>query len=220
MSVKENLLQIKSSIPPDVTLVAVSKTKSDKLILEAYEAGQKDFAENYVQELINKQKLLPKDIHWHFIGHLQSNKVKLIAPFVYLIQGVDSISLLKEIEKQAAKNKRVINCLIQVHIAKEETKFGFNPKDVLKMFDSGIVNQLNHIKIVGLMGMASNTKNQTQIKSEFDELASIFNILKKSLTKNFAVQYLSCGMSSDYKLAISAGSNMIRLGSIIFGDRD
>jgi PLP dependent protein len=220
MTVKENLLKIKSSIPSSVTLVAVSKTKPNELILEAHEAGQKDFGENYVQELVNKQKQLPNDINWHFIGHLQSNKVKLIAPFVYLIHGVDSLSLLKEIEKQGAKSKRVINCLLQIHISKEETKFGFSADDVIKLHQSGLVNQLNHVKIVGLMGMASNTKNQNQLKEEFDVIASVFKTLKKTTTKNFNVQFLSCGMSSDYKLAIEAGSNMIRIGSTIFGERE
>jgi pyridoxal phosphate enzyme (YggS family) len=139
---------------------------------------------------------------------------------VYLIHGVDSINLLKEIEKQGAKNKKVINCLLQIHIAKEETKFGFSPDDVIKLFQSGLVNQLNHIKIVGIMGMASNTRHESQIKAEFETLAAVFKTLKKTPTKNFNVQFLSCGMSSDYKLAIEAGSNMIRIGSTIFGERD
>lgn len=218
MSISQNLNNIKSSLPEYVTLVAVSKTKPNPDILEAYEAGQRVFGENYVQELVEKHDQLPNDIQWHFIGHLQSRKAKLIAPFVSLIHGVDSLKLLQEINKQAQKNNRVIDCLLQVHIADEETKFGLNENELEEM-----LNQVQHdkesfknVRIVGLMGMATFTEDQNQIKKEFKCLKSLFDKFK---TQNPNFKTLSMGMSGDYELAISCGSTMIRIGSSIFGTR-
>lgn len=213
MSISENIKRIKSQIPEHVTLIAVSKTKPNELILEAYNAEQRDFGENYVQELVDKQALLPKDIRWHFIGHLQSNKVKYIAPFVHLIHGVDSFSLLKEINKQAQKNNRVIDCLLQIYIAREETKFGLDFNEATTILNSNEFKELKNISIKGFMAMASNADDDAQIKKEFKSL------------KEFSNQYpdykiLSFGMSSDYKLAIEEGSTMIRVGSRIFGERN
>lgn len=217
MNIKESLTKIISSIPSDVTLVAVSKTKPNALILEAYEAGQKDFGENYVQELCDKHEQLPKDIHWHFIGHLQSNKVKFIAPFVHLIHGVDSLKLLQEINKQGQKNNRVINCLLQVYIASEESKFGLDFNECLEILKSPELKQLANVNIIGFMGMASNTEDQNQIRKEFQSLKKFQSSL---ITNHHPLNTLSFGMSSDYKIAIEEGSNMIRIGSIIFGERD
>lgn len=213
MSISENIKHITAQIPEQVTLVAVSKTKPNALLLEAYDAGQRDFGENYVQELVDKQEQLPKDIRWHFIGHLQSNKVKYIAPFVYLIHGVDSLSLLKEINKQAQKNNRVIDCLLQLYIAQEETKFGLDFKEASQLLLSDEFKELKYISVKGFMAMASHTDNVEQIKKEFASL------------KTFSLQFpdlniLSFGMSGDYKLAIQEGSTMIRVGSSIFGDRN
>ena len=213
MSISENIKNIKSQIPEHVTLIAVSKTKPNDMLLEAYNAGQRDFGENYVQELIDKQEQLPKDINWHFIGHLQSNKVKYIAPFVHLIHGVDSFSLLKEINKQALKNNRVIDCLLQIYIAQEETKFGLDFSEASQILNSNEFKELKNVAIKGFMAMASNTDNQEQVKKEFKSL------------KEFSLQYpdmtiLSFGMSSDYQLAIQEGSTMIRVGSSIFGERN
>ncbi len=213
MSISENIKHITNQLPTSVTLIAVSKTKPNDMLLEAYNAGQRDFGENYVQELVNKYEQLPKDINWHFIGHLQSNKVKYIAPFVHLIHGVDSFSLLKEINKHAQKNNRVIDCLLQIYIAQEETKFGFDFKEASQILNSNEFKDLKNISIKGFMAMASNTDNTEQIKKEFASL------------KTFSLNYpdfkiLSFGMSSDYKLAIQEGSTMIRLGSSIFGERN
>ena len=216
MSVKENLIQLKNSLPVHVTLVAVSKTKPNAMITEAYEAGQRDFGENYVQELVDKQEQLPKDIHWHFIGHLQSNKVKYIAPFVYLIHGVDSVKLLQEINKQALKNNRTINCLLQIYIAQEETKFGFSFEECETFLRSDLFSQLKNIKILGFMAMASNTEDEAQIRKEF---RSLKEFATKSLIFNPSSLILSYGMSSDYKIAMEEGSTMIRIGSSIFGER-
>lgn len=216
MSVKENLIQLKNSLPPNVTLVAVSKTKPNEMIMEAYEAGQKDFGENYVQELLDKQKELPEDIRWHFIGHLQSNKVKHIVPFVHLIHGVDSVKLLQEINKQGLKIGRTVNCLLQIHIAKEETKFGFSFEECEAFLKSELFKQLSKVKILGFMAMASNTDDEGQIRKEFLSLKE-FTISSKFL--GFNSDILSYGMSSDYKIAIEEGSNMIRIGSSIFGGR-
>lgn len=213
MSIAENISQIKSELPADVTLVAVSKTKPNNLLLEAYQAGQRDFGENYVQELADKHEQLPKDIRWHFIGHLQSNKVKYIAPFVHLIHGVDSINLLKEINKQALKNNRTIDCLLQIYIAQEETKFGLSFEEADAILNSADFQELKNISIKGFMGMASNTNNLRQIKKEFQSL----NEFKY---KHPELKILSIGMSSDYKLAIENGSTMIRVGSSIFGERN
>jgi pyridoxal phosphate enzyme (YggS family) len=213
MSISENIKHIKSQIPADVTLVTVSKTKPNEMLLEAYETGQRDFGENYVQELVDKHEQLPKDIRWHFIGHLQSNKVKYIAPFVHLIHGVDSFGLLKEINKQAQKNNRVIDCLLQIYIAREETKFGLDFLEATEILNSEVFKELKNISIKGFMAMASNTNNAKEIKKEFSSL------------KEFSLKYpqyniLSFGMSSDYKLAIEEGSTMIRVGSSIFGERN
>jgi PLP dependent protein len=216
--IRENLVKIKSQLPSHVTLVAVSKTKPLSAVVEAYEAGQKNFGENYVQELVDKAATLPKDIHWHFIGHLQSNKVKFIAPFVHLIHGVDSFKLLKEIDKQAQKNNRIIPCLLQIHIAEEETKFGFNELELMEMLNSNAFKLLKHIQIKGLMGMASFSNSTSQISNEFKIIQKLFhNIQSESLFTEFKT--LSIGMSGDYKLAIENGSTLVRIGSAIFGSR-
>lgn len=213
MSISENIKHITSQIPENVTLIAVSKTKPNEMLLEAYRSGQRHFGENYVQELVDKEAQLPKDIHWHFIGHLQSNKVKYIAPFVYLIHGVDSFSLLKEINKQAQKNNRVIDCLLQIYIAQEETKFGLNFKEASGILNSVEFKGLKNIHIKGFMAMASNTDNEEQIRKEFKSL--------KEFSKQFPnYNTLSFGMSGDFLLAIEEGSTMIRVGSSIFGERN
>ena len=203
-----------------VTLVAVSKTKPIEDIKALYDLGQRDFGENYVQELVDKYEALPKDILWHFIGHLQTNKVKFIAPFVSLIHGVDSFKLLKEINKQGEKNKRIINCLLQIYIAQEETKFGLNEDELDDITGSAELKNLNHIKIIGLMGMASFTESEETIRNEFRYLRTLFNSYKKLSTGNCQLSTLSMGMSADYKIAIEEGSNMVRIGSLIFGDRN
>lgn len=215
MKIKENLSLIKSRIPESVVLVAVSKTKSNKLIMEAYNSGHRVFGENKVQEMVLKWETLPKDIEWHMIGHVQRNKVKYMAPFVSLIHGVDSLKLLIEINKQAKKNDRTINCLLQVHIAKEETKQGFNVIELDLVFKK--LQSLENIQIKGLMGMATFTNDNSLIESEFKLLKSKFDLLKLN-NKKFDV--LSMGMSGDYKSAIIIGSTMIRVGSKIFGERN
>lgn len=220
MSIKENIEQLRSQIPLNVTLVAVSKTKPKELILEAYESGHRDFGENYVQELVDKHEQLPKDINWHFIGHLQSNKVKFIAPFVHLIHGVDSFKLLQEINKQAQKNNRVIDCLLQLYIAKEETKFGFDIEECETLLRSNEFKELHNIKVTGFMGMASNTDDVSLIRSEFKSIKTFFEKMKTLQTPNIELRTLSYGMSSDYKIAIEEGSNMVRIGSLIFGERN
>ena len=199
-----------------VTLVAVSKTKPIEDIQLLYEAGQRDFGENYVQELCDKQAKLPTDIRWHFIGHLQSNKVKYIAPFVHLIHGLDSESLLKEIDKQARKNNRVIDCLLQMHIAQEETKYGLDATELTELFPK-LPNYPN-AHVVGLMGMASFSEDKNLVRSEFNTLAQTFQTLQTFQTAQTA-QTLSMGMSGDYPIAIEAGSNMVRIGSLLFGAR-
>jgi pyridoxal phosphate enzyme (YggS family) len=215
--IKENLNTILSSLPPTVTLVAVSKTKPNELIQEAYSAGQKDFGENYVQELLEKEKTLPKDIRWHFIGHLQSNKAKQIVPFVYLIHGVDSLKLLQEINKQAEKIGKKVNCLLQIFIASEETKFGFSFEECETLLRSDGFRKMNNINVLGFMGMASNTENMDQVRKEF---RSLKDFQQKLISYNASLNTLSFGMSSDYKIAIEEGSNMIRIGSSIFGERN
>jgi pyridoxal phosphate enzyme (YggS family) len=219
MSIRENLLKIKSSLPEHVTLVAVSKTKPVVNLMEAYNAGQRVFGENKIQEMTEKWEHMPKDIHWHMIGHIQTNKVKFMAPYVNLIHGVDSLKLLEEINKQAIKNNRIINCLLQIHIAEEETKFGLNEIELNELLGSESFNNLNNIKIVGLMGMATFTDNQNQIKKEFEHLKSIFDTIKSLSIVNCQLSILSMGMSGDYKLAIEFGSTMVRIGSSIFGGR-
>jgi pyridoxal phosphate enzyme (YggS family) len=202
-----------------VTLVAVSKTKSVEEIKELYDLGQRDFGENYVQELVDKQSQLPKDIGWHFIGHLQTNKVKQIAPFIHLVQSVDSGKLLQEINKQAKKNNRVIDCLLQVHIAQEETKFGLDEQEIDELSNISL-SQYQNIRIVGLMGMATLTDDMEKVRTEFKYLRSIFNKHAKHQTSNLKLQTLSMGMSSDYFVAIEEGSTMVRIGSLIFGARN
>ena len=216
MPIAQNLTKIKSQLPTHVTLVAVSKTKPLADLMEAYHAGQRVFGENYVQELVEKHEALPKDIQWHFIGHLQSRKVKQLAPFVNLIHGVDSFKLLQEINKQAANNNRIIDCLLQIHIADEETKFGLDEEELNHILTSDDFKNLENIRIVGLMGMATFTDNQIQIEKEFKHLKTIFEKLR---TQNFELQTLSMGMSGDFSLAISCGSTMVRIGSSIFGSR-
>ena len=197
----------------NITLVAVSKTKPIEDILELYNLGHRDFGENYVQELAEKAEKLPTDIRWHFIGHLQTNKVKSIVPFIYLIHGVDSLKLLKEMDKQAEKNKRIIDCLLQVHIAQEETKFGFDETELL----NSELKQFSNVRIKGLMGMASLTDDINKIRFEFKSLKILFEKLK---TQNPELSILSMGMSADYKIAIEEGSNMVRIGSLLFGERN
>lgn len=215
-SLREELAQY-----PQVKLVAVSKTKPNEAVMEAYEAGQRVFGENVVQELLKKQEDLPKDIEWHLIGHLQTNKVKYIAPFVSLVHSVDSIKLLQEIDKQAQKNNRIINCLLQVHIADEETKFGLDFDEVIALLRSEEFQQLNHINIVGLMGIATNTDNVEKIKEEFYELKTFFDGLQQSIFRDKPTfKELSMGMSSDYQIAVEQGSTIIRVGSTIFGKRN
>ena len=219
MSIKENLLKIKSSLPENVTLVAVSKTKPISDLLEAYNAGQRIFGENKIQEMTEKWEQMPKDIHWQMIGHIQTNKVKFMAPYVSLIHGVDSLKLLEEINKQAQKNNRIIDCLLQIHIAEEETKFGLNEDELKDLLASETFKNLNNIKIIGLMGMATFTENQDQIRKEFEHLKSIFDTIKSLSIVNCQLSILSMGMSGDYPLAISCGSTMVRIGSSIFGER-
>jgi PLP dependent protein len=199
----------------NVTLVAVSKTKPIEDIKALYDIGQRDFGENYVQELTEKAEQLPKDIRWHFVGHLQSNKVKLIAPFVHLIHGVDSLKLLQEINKQALKNNRIIDCFLQVYIAKEETKFGLDEEELANV----LISQLANVRICGLMGMASFTENMGTVRSEFHYLKTIFDKHAELLIANCQFPILSMGMSSDYKIAIEEGSTMVRIGSLLFGTR-
>jgi len=216
MSIENNLNNIKAVLPANVTLVAVSKTKPVADLMEAYNAGQRIFGENKIQEMTDKWEEMPKDIQWHMIGHVQTNKVKFMAEYISLIHGVDSFKLLKEINKQAAKNNRVINCLLQIYIAEEESKFGLDENELHEILISEEFKELKNIKIVGLMGMATFTENQNQIEKEFLNLKSIFD---KINTEQLQLKTLSMGMSGDYKLAISCGSSMVRIGSSIFGNR-
>lgn len=218
--IKDNLNRINSELPSNVTLVAVSKTKTTQLIQEAYDSGHKAFGENKVQEVIEKHSLLPKDIEWHFIGHLQSNKVKYIAPFVTLIHSVDSLKLLKEINKQGRKYERTIDCLLQFHIAQEESKYGLSLEDALEILGSDEFVSFENISITGIMGMATFTSNQEQIREEFRTLENYFNVLKSHYFKfNNSFKHLSMGMSGDFKIAIEEGSTIVRVGSLIFGSR-
>lgn len=212
MSITKNLINLKKNLPSDIELIVVSKTRSNEEILEAYNAGHINFGENKVQELVNKHENLPKEIKWHMIGHLQSNKVKYIAKFIDLIHTVDSVKILKEINKRAKIENRIIDCLLQIKIAIEENKFGFNFKEIDEVI--AFTKELKNIKIRGVMGMATNTDNSFQIKSEFDLINDIY---KKYYSKNFNI--LSIGMSSDYNIAVSKNSNMVRIGSAIFGKR-
>ncbi len=217
MSIRDNILRLKSELPEEVTLVAVSKTKPDEAILEAYEAGHRVFGENKVQEMVQKWERLPKDIQWHMIGHLQRNKVKYMAEFVSLIHGVDSLRLLQEIDKQAKKHNRVISCLLQMHIAEEDTKFGLDDAELKTLLESETMETMNNVKIVGLMGMATFTQDEDQIRKEFSYLKSVFDGLKKKMPE---LSILSMGMSGDYQIALEMGSNMVRIGSSIFGARN
>lgn len=222
MGIKENLQSLKNTfINPHCLLVAVSKTHSAESIRKAYDLGVRDFGENKVQELEEKQAALPKDIRWHFIGHLQTNKVKFIAPFIYLIHGVDSLKLLTEINKQAEKAGRVINCLLQVYIAKEESKFGLDESELEELVQSEAIKSLTNVKIVGLMGMATFTDKEDVVRQEFRKLKSIFDKLKtKKLPSNFDLGEISMGMSGDYIIAQEEGSTIVRIGTAIFGERE
>ena len=221
MSIAANISAIKGETErANVKLIAVSKTKSAEDVMEAYEAGQRIFGENLVQELVDKYEKLPKDIEWHLIGHLQTNKVKLIAPFIKLIQSVDSLKLLQEINKQAFKNSRVIDCLLQIYIADEDTKYGLGFDEAIDLLRSEEFAELKNIRITGVMGIATNTENPKLIREEFYELKTFFKGLKETFFKNVdSFNEISMGMSSDYKIAIEQGSTMIRLGSTLFGKR-
>jgi pyridoxal phosphate enzyme (YggS family) len=221
MSVAQNIAELRRGIPTNVTLIAVSKTQPNSKIQEAYDAGQRIFGENKVQELVPKFEALPKDIQWHLIGHLQSNKVKYIAPFVHLIHSIDSFKLLQEVDKQASKIDRRLNCLLQVHIAQEETKFGFSENEIIDLLQSKAFESLKNIQIEGLMGMATFTENTDQVRSEFKSLKTLFEKLRSmTLPSQFELKNLSMGMSGDYKIAIEQGSTMIRVGTALFGERN
>lgn len=215
MNIKENILYLLDQLPKEVKLVAVSKTKPNEAIFEAYEAGHRIFGENKVQEMISKYEVLPKDIQWHMIGHVQSNKVKYMAPFVTLIHGVDSLKLLKEINKQALKNNRVIDCLLQLNITSESTKFGLSKIECIEALI--VAESLENVTIKGLMGMATFTDDNCQIEQEFNGLKELYDQLAKQYSE---FEVLSMGMSGDYEIAIAKGSNMIRVGSKIFGQRN
>ncbi|HBC03082.1 MAG: YggS family pyridoxal phosphate-dependent enzyme [Aequorivita sp.] len=221
MTISENLKKFNRELPDNVTLVAVSKTKPTSDLMEAYNAGQRVFGENKIQEMEAKWQEMPKDIEWHMIGHVQRNKVKYMAPFVSLIHAVDSLKLLKEINKEAEKNERTINCLLQIKIAEEDSKFGMEEADAVKIFSSEEFKRLQNVKIVGLMGMATFTDDEKQISEEFQKLKKIYDQFRIQ-SRNFGTELriLSMGMSGDYKVAIENGSNMVRVGSAIFGERN
>lgn len=217
MSIAKNIFNVRGKLPFGVELIAVSKTKPIEVLNEAYHGGQRHFGENKVQEMVQKHDAMPKDIHWHMIGHLQRNKVKYMASFVHLIHGVDNFSLLEEINKQGQKHNRVIDCLLQIKIAQEDTKFGLEPEEALAILQSDDYKEFENVKITGLMGMASFTTDNTQIQKEFELLKSTFDRFKILDT---TIEILSMGMSGDFELAINCGSNMIRVGSLIFGERN
>ena len=217
MSIAKNIFNLRGKLPFGVELIAVSKTKPIEVLNEAYHAGQRHFGENKVQEMVQKHDAMPKDIHWHMIGHLQRNKVKYMASFVHLIHGVDNFSLLEEINKQGQKHNRVIDCLLQIKIAKEDTKFGLEPEEALAILQSDDYKEFENVKITGLMGMASFTTDNTQIQKEFELLKSTFDRFK---ILDPTIEILSMGMSGDFQLAINCGSNMVRVGSLIFGERN
>jgi pyridoxal phosphate enzyme (YggS family) len=222
MSITENLKSISEELAsfPQVKLIAVTKTKPIEILLEAYQAGLREFGENKVQEMLPKYEALPKDIHWHLIGHLQTNKVKYIAPFVYMIHSVDSLKLLQEIDKQGKKNNKIINCLLQIYIATEESKFGIDEQELTELLESQDFKMLKNIKIKGVMGMATNTDNTELISQEFGNLKNIFEKIRQQYQgENIDFQEISMGMSGDYSLAIEQGSTMVRIGSKIFGSR-
>lgn len=221
MSIAQNLSEIKKNIPAGCTLIAVSKTKPIEQIKEAYAAGQRAFGENRAQELASKYSDLPKDIEWHMIGHLQSNKVKYIAAFVHLIHSVDSVKLLEEINRQAAKANRLVDCLLQVHIAEEETKFGFSPEEVRHAVASSLLKDLQNINVKGLMGMATFTDDQARVRREFRSLKMLFDELQSyARPARVTMEHLSMGMSGDYQIALEEGSTMVRVGTAIFGQRN
>lgn len=220
MNIRENLKEVLTDLPQGVRLVAVSKFHPVEALEEAYGAGQRIFGENKVQEMSAKQEVLPKDIEWHFIGHLQTNKIKYIAPYVTLIHGIDSYKLLSEVNKLAVQNGRVIDCLLQLHIAQEETKFGFSFEECRKMLTEGEWKKLTHIRICGLMGMASNTENEEQVRGEFRSLKSFFDEMAHThFVDKREFRELSMGMSHDYRMAVAEGSTLVRVGSKIFGER-
>ncbi len=221
MSIQSNIQSIRQHIPEHVQLVCVSKFNPNESITEAYEAGERIFGESKVQELCEKYESLPKDIRWHFIGHLQTNKIKFIVPFVSLIHGVDTYKLLQEIDKHAAKAEKTVNCLLQIHIAQEETKFGFSAEELLEMFEAGEWKYLKNIRLCGLMGMATYTDNKEQVRSEFRYLKTLFNRVKSGyFAGESSFCELSMGMSDDYPIAIEEGSTIVRIGSLIFGHRN
>ena len=221
MSIAENLKQVLAELPQGVRLVAVSKFHPNEAIEEAYQAGQRIFGESKVQEMTAKYESLPKDIEWHFIGHLQSNKIKYMIPYVAMIHGIDTYKLLAEVNKQAGKAGRTVNCLLQIHVAQEETKFGFSPEECREMLDAGEWKALAHVRICGLMGMASNTDNIEQINGEYRLLSSLFKEIKENWFADSDVfRELSMGMSHDYHEAIASGSTLVRVGSKIFGERE
>lgn len=220
MSIKSNINILKESIPSEVKVVAVSKFHSSEEIMEAYEAGQRIFGENRVQELVQKSEDLPKDIEWHFIGVLQRNKVKQIAPFISLIHSVDSMRLMQEIDKQAAANNRSISCLLQIHVAEENTKSGFTPNECLQFLSDGVWKEYTHVKLTGIMGMATFTDNSDKVRSEFQKLRQLFDKVKTDYFANDSdFKEISMGMTGDYPVAINEGSTMIRVGTLIFGER-
>jgi len=217
---QEKYFQIKQSLPNNTSLIAVSKTKTVSEIKSLYDLGQRDFGENYVQELVEKQQQLPSDIRWHFIGHLQTNKVKYIAPFITMVQSIDTFKLLKEVNKQALRANRIIHILLQVHIAKEETKFGLDETELNMFFENNNeVNELKNIMIKGMMGMASFTEDLSVVRTEFRYLKKLFEKYRNIKAENVSISTLSMGMSSDYTTAVEEGSNMVRIGSLIFGER-
>ena len=221
MSISDNIKKFNDLLNgSSARLIAVSKTKPNEDLLEAYEVGQRAFGENKAQELTRKAEELPKDIEWHMIGHMQRNKVKYIAPFVSLIHGVDSLRLLKEINKQGEKNDREINCLLQMHIAEEDTKFGFSEDEVIEMIKSEEFQGLSHIRVIGLMGMATNTDDMEKVRKEFKALKATFEKLKSEESENVSMQELSMGMTNDHEVACEEGSTMVRIGSAIFGARN
>jgi len=220
VNIAENIRRLKQELPAGVTLVAISKTKTREEIMQAYDTGHRVFGENKVQELVSKGEALPRDIEWHMVGHLQSNKVKYIAPFVSLIQSVDSMKLLRVINKEGSKNGRVIPCLLQFHIAEEETKFGLDMQEAREMLDSPQFRDMTHVKILGVMGMATFTDRMEQVRKEFRKLAGIFRTLKNDYFRDDdSFREISMGMSGDYPVALEEGATMVRIGSLIFGER-
>ncbi|MCF0062276.1 YggS family pyridoxal phosphate-dependent enzyme [Dyadobacter chenwenxiniae] len=218
-SIAENIGQIEKGLKQETRLIAVTKTKPVEVLLEAYQAGCKRFGENKVQEMTAKHEALPKDIEWHMIGHLQTNKVKYMAPYVTLVHSVDSFKLLKEINKEAAKNERVIDCLLQIFIAQEETKFGLSEEEAVEILTTPALKTLKNVRILGLMGMASNTADEQAVRNEFRGLKSLFESFKKYNSEQISMQELSMGMSADYSIAMEEGSTLVRVGSYIFGSR-